>query len=416
MPVYFGKLLELLSIERESEQSFLRVRLSFGQEVELLWEIDDHTAESLESMAVLEDHYRYRLSLHGSWDSAKLEYISFFTKTHRDRSEKIYFSCSEKYVEGLNFIKSIESINEIHALPFLPVDQPADEPEQVQEKKPVTFRYNPKLAWAAVIMISVISTILLGYSVHSNKDEIALAQKSSLKDVTEQASVKQKEKDIESVTTREQAETGTPAVTLNQPANDSIPTVTLDQSVNYNIPEGTVALTFDDGPTKYTKEIVDVLKKYEVGGTFFFAGFNVKKFPDHVQYVNSNGYSIGSHSMTHTNFAEIPYEEQQNELTQINQLIEGLIDEPVLLFRPPYGANNDQTVELMEKHDNKMVLWNKDTEDWKGHDSDVIFDYVESSKASGSIILLHESQEVIDALPRIIEYMQERDLEIVNLQ
>ncbi|WP_160118413.1 polysaccharide deacetylase family protein [Bacillus sp. V59.32b] len=401
MPVYFGKLLELISIERKSEQSFLRVRLSFEQEVDLLWEIDDYTAESLEAMTVFEDHFKYRLSFQGSWDQAKQEYISFLTKTHRDRSEKIYFSCSEKYVEGLNFIRSIESINEIHALPFLPVDQPADEPEQVKEIKPVTVRYNPKLTWAAITIISVISTILLGYSVLSNKDEIALAQKSSLKDITEQASVKQKEK--ESVTGREQAESG-------------IPTVTLDQSVNYNIPKGTVALTFDDGPTKHTKEIVDVLKKYEVGGTFFFAGFNVEKFPDHVQYVNSNGYSIGSHSMTHTNFAEIPYEEQQNELTQINQLIEGLIDEPVVLFRPPYGANNDHTVELMKKHDNKMVLWNKDTEDWKGHDADVIFDYVESSKASGSIILLHESQEVIDALPRIIEYMQEQNLEIVNLQ
>lgn len=398
---YIGKLLELLSIERDSVQAFLRVRLSFEQEVELLWEIDDHTAESLESIEVLDDRYKYRLSFQGSWDPAKQGYISFLTKTHRDQSEKIYFSCSEKYAEGLNFIRSIETINDISALPFLPVDQPADKPEQVEEKKPATIRYNPKLTWTAIIMISIISTILLGYSVHSKKDEIPLVQKSSLNDVTEQAGAKQQEK--ESVTVSEQSVPG-------------IPIVTLDQPVNYSIPEGMVALTFDDGPTKYTKDIVDVLHKHEVGGTFFFAGVNVGKYPEHVQYVNSNGYAIGSHSMTHTNFAEIPYEKQQKELAEINRLIEGLIDEPVVLFRPPYGASNDDTVELMKQHDNKMVLWNKDTEDWKGHDADVIFDYVESSKASGSIILLHESQEVIDALPKIIKYLQEQNLEIVNLQ
>ena len=52
----------------------------------------------------------------------------------------------------------------------------------------------------------------------------------------------------------------------------------------------------------------------------------------------------------------------------------------------------------------------------KSNHSDKIFNYVKRSDASGSIILLHETQAVVDALPRIIEYLQAQDLEFVNLQ
>ena len=63
-----------------------------------------------------------------------------------------------------------------------------------------------------------------------------------------------------------------------------------------------------------------------------------------------------------------------------------------------------------------MVLWNNDPKDWKTRNSDRILDDIQSSDVSGSIILLHESQAVIDALPNIVEYLQQFDLEIVNLK
>jgi peptidoglycan/xylan/chitin deacetylase (PgdA/CDA1 family) len=63
-----------------------------------------------------------------------------------------------------------------------------------------------------------------------------------------------------------------------------------------------------------------------------------------------------------------------------------------------------------------MVLWNADPKDWKSDNANEILDYVINSKASGSIILLHESPPVIEALPKIIEYLKQEDLEIVNLK
>ncbi|MBE3102379.1 MAG: polysaccharide deacetylase family protein [Firmicutes bacterium] len=199
----------------------------------------------------------------------------------------------------------------------------------------------------------------------------------------------------------------------NQP---TIPFIELGEATTYSIPEGNVALTFDDGPSQYSIEIADVLKKYGVGGTFFFIGRNAKKYSDYVQYIQSNGYSIGSHSMNHVNIANLSHEEQENELIQSIKLLEEITNGEIILFRVPFGSFNKQVKDLMHEHQYKMVLWNNDPKDWKTRDADKIFNDIQNSYTSGSIILLHESQAVVDALPRIIEYLQGLDLEIINLK
>src|ERR1700678_1620305 len=64
--------------------------------------------------------------------------------------------------------------------------------------------------------------------------------------------------------------------------------------------KGTVALTFDDGPTeKYTPQILAILKKYNIKATFFMVGMNAKNHPDMVQQVLADGHAINNHSQTH---------------------------------------------------------------------------------------------------------------------
>lgn len=53
--------------------------------------------------------------------------------------------------------------------------------------------------------------------------------------------------------------------------NNDLPFVELEDRVSYGLPKGKVALTFDDGPSQYTKEIIDILREYNVGATFFFS-------------------------------------------------------------------------------------------------------------------------------------------------
>lgn len=408
MLAYHGKLLELLSIEQEANQPFLRIRLSFEQDIELLWEIDHDTAENLKAVTTLGQSHKYRLSFYSSWDSTNNQYVSFLTKTYRNQSKKIYFSCSEVYINGLKSIKSSEKISHIHTLSFLSTDS------QSIVKVAGPNRLFRKFSWVAVAMIAITTTVLLGYSPMNN---IELIENTKVKAESTNSEIFVDLSAIEDDLTGNLTEDYSYNEPENTPINEpDFPTIELKEVLSYSIPEGAVALTFDDGPSKYTIEITDILKNYQVGATFFFIGKNVLRYPDYVQYVKSNGYAIGSHSINHKSFIKLPYEKQEFELLHTNHLIEEIIQDKVVLFRPPYGSNNEVTVKVMKNNQAKMVLWNTDTEDWKSRNTDKIVSSVLASKASGSIILLHESQAVIDSLPRIIEYLQSRDLQIVNLK
>lgn len=113
---------------------------------------------------------------------------------------------------------------------------------------------------------------------------------------------------------------------------------------------------------------------------------------------------------------KLPYEKQKNEVMDCVEALKKIIDEDIILFRPPYGSYNKQLIDLVTDHEYKVVLWNNDPEDWKTKDADKILESIKNSNTSGAIILLHESQAVVDSLPKIIEYLQEQNLEIVNLK
>lgn len=399
MSDYRSKLLELLSVVQESNQSFLKVRLIAEEEVELLWEIDHETAENLNAVTIFDEAYRYRLSFHNSWDPIKKQYKSFLTKTYRDQSEKINFICSEDYIRGLNSIKTNEQDRKLKNLTHLPPNSNLLEPSETEKVKP--YKRLTTFGWLIAAVMSFLFVIFFVYSYLHNPV------------VTDHTLVKAEN---ESNVVPRMNDSVNVKLSSSNDVIDTLPFVELKDTVTYNIAKGKVALTFDDGPTKYTQEITDVLKQHEVGGTFFFIGNNVKRYPDSVQYVHSKGYSIGSHSMSHTNFTNLSNEKKEYEISQTNHLIEELIQEEVVLFRPPFGSMNDATLEVTNKTNTKMVIWNADTEDWKNDNANDILDYIVNTKSSGSIILLHESPAVIEALPKIIDYLKQEDLEIVNLR
>lgn len=409
MSVYQRKLLELISIDSTSNQSFLRIRLISEQEFEFHWEIDYETAESLKAITELDDHHKYRLSFHSTWDSTKNKFISFLTKTYLDQSHKIYFSCSEAYVNGLQNLKNNDEVLQLQNFTIL--GNNAEPVHSIEKNVTTSKRPSLNFSWKTGALLSIVFIILLSTSIlklgtigNAEVKDNKIGKEISL-DLTK------KEKLIASSNKVDESASSIEAKEDYQ----LYPFVELKEIVNYSIEEGKVALTFDDGPSKYSKEITDILKSHQVGGTFFFIGRNVKRFPDSVKYVHSHGYAIGGHSMTHPDFTKISYSMQENELIHTNQLIEEITQEKVVLFRPPFGSNNQVTRDLMKDTNTKMVLWNADTEDWKSQDAAEIFNYIQESKSSGSIILLHESQVVVDVLPKIIEYLKAQELEIVTL-
>ena len=110
----------------------------------------------------------------------------------------------------------------------------------------------------------------------------------------------------------------------------------LENLISHSVPEGKVALTFDDGPSKYTIDIINVLKEYNVGSTFFFIGKHIYEFPEYVKEVHSNGFAIGSHSMSHINLKKLSIKKQEYEIMESIKMIEDIIEDKIHLFRAPW--------------------------------------------------------------------------------
>jgi peptidoglycan/xylan/chitin deacetylase (PgdA/CDA1 family) len=181
-----------------------------------------------------------------------------------------------------------------------------------------------------------------------------------------------------------------------------------------------VALTFDDGPDRdITPKIVDELKKYNAKGTFFFEGDQIQHNEDVVQKAFKYGNQIAGHSFSHPLFTKASKEEITREMTKTNNLINSSIGKIPVIFRPPYGDIDENTLKYLD--DNCMaIIWSLDTFDWvKGTLAAEIAKFVIDSIEPEDIILMHSSNgknETLKALPLIIKGLKEKGYEFVTVR
>src|SRR5262245_15946215 len=71
------------------------------------------------------------------------------------------------------------------------------------------------------------------------------------------------------------------------------------------VPDQHVVLTFDDGPSRWTEEILDILAARGVKATFFVVGARAAERPDLVKRMYAEGHDVGVHTFTHANLANV---------------------------------------------------------------------------------------------------------------
>lgn len=419
MSDYIKKLMELKEIKHLKNEYFLDVKLSHTEEMNLLWKVDDYTAESLKSILDVKGKFRYRISFLIPFDLNESQSVGLLARTFREESEEVYFACSREYIENLKKIKRAESLKSLDKNIFIFPEPLKEGPlkeiqpekatkkiirEERTEKNPKRIRLGTRLAIVpiAFLMFTFLTSFSrLDYG-QPYKIEIASAGAIQI--------------EVNGLTTKNPASKILIANETKAKEIEQVPYIKLENVVNGVLPKGKVALTFDDGPGKYSRKIADILEEYEVGGTFFYIGLNMEAYPEHIKYVQDKGFTIGSHSMNHVNFSKVSKEAIISELTSSMALLKMQTGANHYLFRPPYGAYNDFTVDLAKEMEYKMLLWNNDPEDWKTKNAEKILKHIKNTQVDGSVILLHEQEAVVKALPQIIEYLRGLGLEIVNLK
>lgn len=174
-----------------------------------------------------------------------------------------------------------------------------------------------------------------------------------------------------------------------------------------------VALTFDDGPSNYTDEILDVLEKYNVTATFFVVGTNLNtKYNNTMARLIKLGNEVGIHGYFHKEFTKIKQSKVVEEIEYTNKLLKGFNIEAKYI-RPPYGSINNKLKKIIEY---PIILWNVDTLDWKYKDALKIYNNSIDDIHDGSIILMHDHYlSSVKALDLIIPKLQEDGYKIVNI-
>lgn len=177
-----------------------------------------------------------------------------------------------------------------------------------------------------------------------------------------------------------------------------------------------VAITFDDGPGKYTEEIVDILREHNSVATFFMLGERLDLVePEVLDELLTEGSTINSHSYSHSNFKKLPAESIKKDITDTKDKIYDITGGyEIRFFRPPYGSYNDTVKENVPY---PLVLWTVDTRDWDTDDPNVVLENAINNIQDGDVILLHEVHEsTVEALPGILEALAEKGYQTVTIE
>jgi peptidoglycan/xylan/chitin deacetylase (PgdA/CDA1 family) len=181
-----------------------------------------------------------------------------------------------------------------------------------------------------------------------------------------------------------------------------------------------VALTFDaGGDVAPAPRILDTLNKRGVRAIWFFTGEWAQQNPVVAKNVAAGGYGIGNHTATHPDLTTIADVEICRQLNQADQVVSSLTGRATTrpYYRPPYGARNQHTRELIASLGYRTIYWTIDTLDWQTDSTPArILQIIQASLTKGAIILMHAgSSSEADALDSVITMLQQKGYQLVTL-
>ena len=200
----------------------------------------------------------------------------------------------------------------------------------------------------------------------------------------------------------------------------------------YNNEKKVAYLTFDDGPSNNTHQILDILKQYNIKATFFVLGSQVEIFPETTNRIYNEGHYIANHGYSHkySNIYQSP-EQVLNEFNQCNQIVANTINIPEYnshLFRFPggsvggkYAEIKKQAITLLEQNEILYINWNSltgDSEKANPSEEYIMNNLQKTSEGKNNlVVLMHDAQAkhiTVETLPKVIEYLKLQGYEFDN--
>lgn len=174
-----------------------------------------------------------------------------------------------------------------------------------------------------------------------------------------------------------------------------------------------VAFTFDDGPSLYTSEILDILESSGSSATFFEIGKNMKNNEEIVKKIYLSNSEVGTHSYSHKDLTTLKTSSLLSEINTSSIIYNSITKDNLKYIRPPYGKYNKKVLSYSAY---PVILWSIDTKDWKHGDKDKTINNIIKNVEDGSIILMHDSvKSTVDAVCEVIPMLNDMNYEVVSV-
>ncbi|KAG8768565.1 Carbohydrate esterase 4 protein [Ceratobasidium sp. 428] len=187
----------------------------------------------------------------------------------------------------------------------------------------------------------------------------------------------------------------------------------------------TAALTFDDGPYKWNREVVDTLNAAGARGTFFVNGNNYDCIyngnnPENLKYAYDQGHQIASHTWAHQHLPTLSTAEIRNQFTETNDALSNILGVVPAFVRPPYGEYNSAVLSVANSLGQNVVTWDFDSGDSAGKAASAsaeAYQELVDSHPSNILTLNHEtySSTVNDLLPEVIKILKAGGYDLVTV-
>ncbi|RFT67679.1 hypothetical protein D0U04_07045 [Bacillus clarus] len=163
---------------------------------------------------------------------------------------------------------------------------------------------------------------------------------------------------------------------------------------------------------QYLFELLKIMQRYNCNVTFFLEGLWAHMYPYLAKEIRDAGHEIGNHAYSHADMRGLTEEYIIWEVRHTNAVIFKELGIKPSLFTPPYATYNERIVKIVAQEGMNTVLSSIDTQDWNTNDPDKIINKVNSDLKNGSIILIHPTEVIINALPTIIRNIEEHSVRI----
>ncbi len=165
--------------------------------------------------------------------------------------------------------------------------------------------------------------------------------------------------------------------------------------------------------TEYIEGILEVLEKRNIKTTFFVGGSWVAKNPEMLKLIVEKGHEIGSHGYLHREADKLNYQENLDEIEMSCRIIEKYVNMRPTLFAPPSGAVGSAMFTACKDSNMTVIMWSKDTIDWRDKDKDLVLKRATSDIQNGELILMHPTEHTLKALPKILDFYIENGFNVV---